>query len=171
MPIAAGTKLGRYEILSPLGAGGMGEVYLADDLTLHRKVAIKVLRADVINDKDRLKRFEIEALAASSLNHPNILTIHEIGHESDLHFMVTEFVEGESLGQRLKREPLKLQEVLEIGIQIASALATAHAAGIIHRDIKPESAYLKKPHVQFAIGNGCIWRSDVPSARVSETRG
>src|SRR6266508_834136 len=106
MSIPQGTRLGRYEIRSPLGAGGMGEVYLANDLTLHRKVAIKVLRADVISDEERLKRFEVEAFAASSLNHPNILTIYEIGHENEYHFMVTEFIDGESLGQRLKRQPV-----------------------------------------------------------------
>src|SRR5947207_2587495 len=139
MAIPEGTKLGRYEIRSPLGAGGMGEVYLADDLTLHRKVAIKVLRADVISNKDRLRRFQLEAFSASSLNHPNILTIYEIGHENEYHFMVTEFIDGESLGQRLKREPVKLHESLEIGIQVASALAAAHAAGITHRDIKPDN--------------------------------
>ena len=144
MAIAEGTKLGRYEIRSPLGAGGMGEVYLADDLTLHRKVAIKVLRADVISNKDRLRRFELEAFAASSLNHPNILTIYEIGHENEYHFMVTEFIDGESLGQRLKRGPAKLHESLEVGIQVASALAAAHAAGITHRDIKPDNIMLRQ---------------------------
>ena len=143
MAIPQGTKLGRYEIRSLLGAGGMGEVYLADDLTLHRKVAIKVLRADVIGDKERLQRFEIEAFAASSLNHPNILTIYEIGHENEYHFMATEFIDGESLGQRLKRQPVQMHEVLEVGIQVASALAAAHAAGIVHRDIKPDNIMLR----------------------------
>jgi serine/threonine protein kinase/Tfp pilus assembly protein PilF len=147
MAIPEGTKLGRYEIRSPLGSGGMGEVYLANDLTLHRPVAIKVLRADVISNKDRLRRFELEAFAASSLNHPNILTIYEIGHESEYHFMVTEFIDGESLGQRLKREPLKLPEALEVGIQIASALGAAHAAGITHRDIKPDNIMLRRDHL------------------------
>jgi len=97
MTITSGIRLGRYEIRSVLGAGGMGEVYLAEDLTLHRKVAIKVLRVEVISDSDRLRRFEIEAFAASGLNHPNILTIHEIGHEHEYHFMATEFIDRESL--------------------------------------------------------------------------
>jgi len=100
MTISSGIRLGRHEIRSGLGAGGMGEVSLAEDLTLHRKVAIKVLRAEVISDRDRLRRVEIEAFAASGLNHPNILTIHEIGHEHEYHFMAAEFIDGESLGGR-----------------------------------------------------------------------
>ena len=125
----------------------MGEVYLADDLTLHRKVAIKVLRADVIGDEDRLRRFELEAFAASSLNHPNILTIYEIGHENEYHFMVTEFIDGESLSQRLKGQEMNLHEILEVGIQVASALAAAHAAGITHRDIKADNIMLRRDHL------------------------
>ena len=109
MALKQGTTLGRYEIRSMLGAGGMGEVYLAYDITLHRPVAIKILRGDLTTNIAGLRRFEREAHAASSLNHPNILTIHEIGHESECHFIVTEFVDGESLGQHLRREPFKLQ--------------------------------------------------------------
>lgn len=146
MALTEGMKLGRYEIRSILGSGGMGEVYLADDPTLHRKVAIKVLRADVIGNKERLRRFELEAFAASSLNHPNILTIYEIGHENEYHFMVTEFIDGESLGQRLKGQAMKLPEVLEVGIQVAAALAAAHEAGITHRDIKPDNIMLRLDH-------------------------
>src|SRR5260370_483588 len=110
MSIAEGKKFGRYEIRSRLGKGGMGEVYLASDLTLARKVAIKVLRADIINDPVKVRRFKGEAFAASSLNHPNILTIYEIGQEKENHFIVTEFIDGESLGQRLRRGPLTLEE-------------------------------------------------------------
>ena len=147
MTIPQGTKLGRYEIRSLLGAGGMGEVYLADDLNLHRRVAVKVLSADLTTNRDRLQRFKREAYAASSLNHPNILTVHEFGSENENHFIVTEFVDGESLGQHLRRAPFQLNEVLEIGIQVASALAAAHAAGIVHRDIKPDNIMLRRDNL------------------------
>jgi eukaryotic-like serine/threonine-protein kinase len=144
MAIAQGTRLGRYEIRSLLGAGGMGEVYLAQDVTLHRPVALKTLRVDLTTDKDRLQRFEREAHTVSSLNHPNILTIYEIGHQDGIDFIVTEFIDGSSLGEHLKREVFAIQEVLEIGIQVASALAAAHEAGIVHRDIKPENVMLRR---------------------------
>src|ERR1044072_2830644 len=144
MPIPEGTKLGRYEIRSLLGAGGMGEVYLAQDLSLHRKVVLKVLRVDLNVEEDRLQRFEREAFAASCLNHPNILTIYEIVRENGYHVIVTEFVDGESLGQHIRREPFKLHEILEIGVQIASALTAAHQAGIMHRDIKPDNIMFRR---------------------------
>jgi eukaryotic-like serine/threonine-protein kinase len=144
MAIPQGTRFGRYEIRSLLGAGGMGEVYLAHDLTLQRKVALKVLRDDLAAKQELLQRFEREAFAASRLNHPNILTIYEIVRENGYHFIVTEFVDGESLGQHIRRAPLKLHEILEIGNQIASALAAAHAAGILHRDIKPDNIMLRR---------------------------
>lgn len=143
MPLLSGVRLGRYEIRSLLGTGGMGEVYLAEDMQLHRKVALKLLPAEFTTKEDRLHRFEREAHAASSLNHPNILTIHEIGTEDGHHFITTEFIEGESLRQHINRALLELHEVLEIGIQVASALAAAHAARIVHRDIKPENIMLR----------------------------
>ena len=121
----------------------MGEVYLAEDTQLRRKVALKLLPADFTADKDRLHRFEREAFAASSLNHPNILTIYEIGTESGDHFIATEFIEGESLRQHTRRARLEVREVLDIGIQVAAALAAAHAAGVVHRDIKPENIMLR----------------------------
>jgi serine/threonine-protein kinase len=139
-----GTRLGRYEILSLLGKGGMGEVYLAQDTQLRRQVAIKILPADLTQNKSRLSRFEREAYAASSLNHPNILTIHEIGEHDGHHFIATEYVEGESLRQRISRTRVELREVLDIAWQVASALAAAHQAGIVHRDIKPENIMLRK---------------------------
>ena len=169
MTIPQGTRLGRYEIRSLLGAGGMGEVYLADDLNLHRRVAIKILPADCTADKDRLQRFEREAFAASSLNHPNILTIYEIGSEKDL-FIATEFIDGESLGERLRRESFSLHEVLDVGIQIAAALDAAHAAGIVHRDIKPDNVMLRRDHVVKVLDFGLAKLSD-PDIAVVETEG
>jgi serine/threonine protein kinase/Tol biopolymer transport system component len=143
MPLPAGTKLGRYEIRSLLGKGGMGEVYLADDTALRRPAAIKVLIGDFTENEERLHRFEREAYAASSLNHPNIVTIYEIGTEAKLHFIATECVDGESLRQHLRAKQIELREIVEIAIQVASALTAAHEAGIIHRDIKPENIMLR----------------------------
>lgn len=136
------TQLGHYKILSSIGAGGMGEVYLAEDTRLHRKVALKILPENIFDD-ERLRRFEQEAFAVSALNHPNILTIHEFGAENGLHFLITEFVEGETLREKIRREALPVNEALEVAIQTASALSAAHAAGIIHRDIKPENVMVR----------------------------
>ncbi len=144
MPIAAGTRLGRYEIRSLLGTGGMGEVYLGYDTSLRRQVAIKLLPAEFTQNKARLARFEREAYAASSLNHPNILTIYEIGEQDGNHFIATEYVEGESLRHHLARKHIELREVLDVTSQVASALAAAHEAGIVHRDIKPENIMLRR---------------------------
>jgi eukaryotic-like serine/threonine-protein kinase len=130
--------------LQKVGAGGMGEVYLAQDLQLERTVALKVLPADVASDERRMQRFIREAKTASALNHPNILTIFEIGHDGDAHFIATEFIEGETLRQHIKRRRMKLAEVLTVAIQTADALAAAHEAGIIHRDIKPENIMLRQ---------------------------
>src|ERR1051325_9002457 len=124
--------LGHYLVREQLGAGGMGEVYLAEDTRLGRKVALKMLPAQFVKDADRLRRFEQEARAASALNHPNIITIHEIGVEDGTHFIATEFVEGETLRQRLRRERLTLTEALDVAVQMASALAAAHQVGIVH---------------------------------------
>ncbi|MBO0863330.1 MAG: serine/threonine protein kinase, partial [Chloracidobacterium sp.] len=134
-----GKRIWRYEVLSQLGAGGMGEVYLAQDTRLGRKVALKLLKPSFRQDAEQLRRFEREACAASALNHPNILTIHEIGEIEDLHFIATEFVEGRTLRQLLKDGRPSLQETLEIAMQMASALNAAHSEGIIHLDIKPEN--------------------------------
>jgi serine/threonine protein kinase len=134
-----GTKLGHYEIRSPLGAGGMGEVYLAQDTRLDRKVALKILPDAVAADPDRMKRFVQEARTASGLNHPNIITIYEINQIDSTPFIAAEFIEGETLRERMRGRPLPLAEVLNAAIQIASALAAAHANGIVHRDIKPEN--------------------------------
>ncbi|HEX9422262.1 MAG TPA: protein kinase [Pyrinomonadaceae bacterium] len=137
------TKLSHYRIVSKIGEGGMGEVYLAEDTRLRRRVALKVLAESVSADADRLLRFEREAFAASALNHPNILTIFEFGEENNRHFLVSEFVDGESLRERMSRSTITLTETLEIVIQIASALQAAHGAGIIHRDIKPDNVMIR----------------------------
>jgi eukaryotic-like serine/threonine-protein kinase len=137
------TTFSHYRILQQIGAGGMGEVYLAEDTRLRRKVALKVLPENLASDKERLRRFEQEAFAASALNHPNILTIYEFGVENDVHFLATEYVEGETLKEKLK-DGLNLNEVLDIVQQTAFALAAAHAAGIVHRDIKPENIMIRR---------------------------
>jgi eukaryotic-like serine/threonine-protein kinase len=137
-------SIGRYRILEKLGSGGMGEVYLAEDTQLGRKVALKLLAEELTQNRDRLNRFDQEAYAASALNHPNILTIYEMGDEAGRHFIATEFVDGETLRHRLGGPPMDLSEVLNVGIQIAGALEEAHAAGIIHRDIKPENVMIRR---------------------------
>lgn len=136
-------QIGKYKILSPLGAGGMGEVFLAEDTRLDRKVALKILPADFALDGERMRRFVREAKATSALNHPNIITIHEISDEPDTHFMATEYIEGETLRARLKRNPFSVDEALEIGIQVVSALQAAHSVNIVHRDIKPENIMIR----------------------------
>jgi serine/threonine protein kinase len=142
-PAMVGQQIGHYRVLSLLGAGGMGEVYLAEDTKLRRKIALKVLPAAIAQDQDRLRRFEQEAFAASALNHPNILTIFEFGVAGEAHFLASEFVQGETLRDRMQRAALSLAEALDIAIQIASALQAAHAANIIHRDIKPENVMIR----------------------------
>jgi serine/threonine protein kinase len=134
-----GKRLGRFEILSLLGAGGMGEVYLAEDAQLGRRVALKLLPQEFTSQADRLRRFEREARAASALNHPNIITIHDIGEAEGIHFIATEYIEGEMLRRRIARGRVPLAEAVEIALQVANALDIAHSAGIIHRDIKPEN--------------------------------
>lgn len=138
-----GKQIGRYQVLSHLGRGGMGEVFLAQDASLGRKVALKLLRAEFTGDEGRLRRFRQEARAASALNHPNILTIYEIGQADTLHFMATEYVEGGTLRQHISRPPMTLGRVLDVAVQVAGALAAAHQAGIVHRDIKPENVMLR----------------------------
>jgi serine/threonine-protein kinase len=147
MTLAAGTHLGRYEVRSKIGAGGMGEVYLAQDTQLRRSVALKILPAEFTHSEERLRRFEQEAYAASALNHPNIITIHEIGKTDSAHYIVTEFIDGKSLRQLMQDGPLSVGKVLDVAVQITSALATAHAAGIIHRDIKPENVMFRRDGV------------------------
>jgi serine/threonine protein kinase/tetratricopeptide (TPR) repeat protein len=137
-------KISHYRILEKLGAGGMGEVYLAEDMKLGRKVALKILSEEFVTNRDRLNRFEQEACAASALNHPNILTIHEVGEDNDHHFIATEFIEGKTLRQHMAGAPLEPREILDIAIQVASALDEAHGAGIVHRDIKPDNIMIRR---------------------------
>jgi serine/threonine protein kinase len=137
-------QIAYYNIRSSLGAGGMGEVYLAEDTRLGRAIALKLLPEQFTADRERVRRFEQEARAASALNHPNIVTIHEIGRTDSTHFIATEFIDGQTLRQHLAGGALKPDEVLDIATQVASALAAAHAAGIVHRDIKPENVMVRR---------------------------
>jgi eukaryotic-like serine/threonine-protein kinase len=144
MALSSGTKLGPYEIQSPLGAGGMGEVYRARDTRLGRDVALKILPESFAREPDRLRRFEQEARAVAALNHPNILAIHDIGQHDGSPFLVSELLEGESLRAVLDRGALPQRKTIEYGVQIAHGLAAAHEKGIIHRDLKPENIYVTK---------------------------
>jgi eukaryotic-like serine/threonine-protein kinase len=144
MPLTAGTKLGPYEILSPLGAGGMGEVYRARDARLGRDIALKIMPESFARDADRLRRFEQEARAVAALNHPNILAIHDVGQLDGSPFLVSELLEGESLRAALDRGPLPQRKTIEYGVQIAHGLGAAHEKGIVHRDLKPENIFITK---------------------------
>jgi len=156
MTLDAGTKLGRYEIRSQLGKGGMGEVYLAQDTMLDRKVALKILPPALAADQDRMNRFVREAKLASALNHPNIITIHEIGEIDGVHFIATEFIEGETLTAQLQRDSLSLKSTLEISLQVASALDAAHRAGIVHRDIKPDNIMVREDGIVKVLDFGLV---------------
>jgi eukaryotic-like serine/threonine-protein kinase len=142
MPLTNGTKLGPYEIISPLGAGGMGEVYRARDTRLDRTVAIKVLPESLANDADRLQRFEQEARVLSTVNHPNLLAIYDVGAQSGTHYLVSEFLEGQTLREAMGTGPLSSRKVSEYGLQIANGLSAAHDKGIVHRDLKPENIFV-----------------------------
>src|SRR5688500_15471705 len=144
MTVATGTRLGPYEIVSRIGAGGMGEVWTARDTRLDRRVAVKVLPPDFAHDAQVKLRFEREARAISQLTHPNICTLHDVGQENGISYLVMELLEGESLADRLARGALPLQEVLRYGGQIADALDKAHRQGVIHRDLKPGNVMLTK---------------------------
>ncbi|MGE5813442.1 MAG: protein kinase domain-containing protein [Acidobacteriota bacterium] len=169
-----GTKLGRYEIRSQLGSGGMGEVYLAQDTRLDRKVALKILHEEVAADPDRMRRFEQEAKAASALNHPNIITIYEIDQSDSTSFIATEFIEGSTLRERMRAQPMPHGDVLKVTIQVATALAAAHANGIVHRDIKPENIIVRSDGIvkvlDFGLakstGDGSDWVDGETPTRV-----
>src|SRR5499426_1796895 len=144
MPLTIGTRLGPYEVVAPVGAGGMGEVYRARDTRLGRDVAVKVLPSHLSESSEARARFEREARVVSGLNHPHICVLHDVGRENGVDYLVMELVEGESLAQRLARGPLPVTEVLRLGAEIADALDRAHRAGVVHRDLKPGNIMLSK---------------------------
>lgn len=155
-----GTVISHYRVLSCIGAGGMGEVYLAQDTKLERTVALKVLPAEVVADEQRMGRFIREAKTASALNHPNIITIYEIGQDGSVLFIATEFIEGETLRQHLSKTTLTILEALDVAIQAASALAAAHKAGVVHRDIKPENLMLRRDGILKVLDFGLAKLTD-----------
>jgi len=144
MSLAAGTRLDSYEIVAPLGAGGMGEVYRARDTVLKRDVAIKVLPDYWSHDPERLHRFELEAQAAAALAHPGIVSIYHVGRYDGSPYIVTELLQGETLRERLRDGPMRVREGIDVGIEITRGLAAAHDAGIVHRDLKPENIFVIK---------------------------
>src|SRR5688572_2566447 len=152
--LPANTTLSHYRIERKLGAGGMGEVYLAYDTRLRRRVALKLLPAKYTEDMERLQRFEQEACAASALNHPNILTVYEIGVANDTHFIATEHVDGVTLRQAMSEAKMRLGDALDVAHQTAFALTAAHAAGVVHRDIKPDNIMLRDDRVVKVVDFG-----------------
>src|ERR1700675_1794778 len=145
MPLLPGTHLGPYEITGPLGSGGMGEVYRARDTRLERTVAIKILPRELSNDPIRKQRFEREAKTISSLNHPHICVLHDVGSQDGIDYLVMECVEGETLSKRLEKGSLPLDQVLKVGREIADALDKAHRSGVVHRALKPANIMLPPP--------------------------
>src|SRR5262245_35478104 len=157
-----GQLIGHYTVIGWLGGGGMGEVYLAQDSRLNRRVAIKVLRRPFLSDSNRVRRFTQEARAASALNHPNIVTIHEVGQVEGTPFMVAEFIDGQTLRRRLPLDgSMPMQEAMDIALEVARALEAAHSAGIVHRDIKPDNIMIRP--------DGLVKVLDFGLAKLSET--
>ena len=168
MPLSPNTRFGHYEIRSLLGKGGMGEVYLAHDTNLKRLVALKLLPSEFTEDRNRLRRFQREAYAASSLNHPNILTIYEIGEADGHRFIASEYVEGKSLRERMVRRRMGLKEILDTTFQVATALSAADQAGIVHRDIKPENIMLRKDGLVKVLDFGLAKLAPAEAAQLSD---
>src|SRR5712692_9660065 len=164
MPLSRGSRLGPYEILSPLGAGGMGEVYRARDARLDRDVAVKVLPSHLAEDPVALARFEREAKAVASTSHPNILAIFDVGRADRIAFAVTELLDGETLRARLGAGPIPLRKAIEYAVQIAEGLAAAHDKGIVHRDLKPENLFVTKDGRVKILDFGLARHRIVPSA-------
>src|SRR5215468_9969869 len=180
MTIDAGTKLGRYEIRSKVGEGGMGEVYQGRDTQLGRDVAVKILPTNVSTDSDRLRRFEQEACAASALNHPNILVVHDIGTHDGTTYVVSELLEGETLRKRISGTPLAQRRAIDYALQIANGLAAAHEKGIVHRDLKPDNIFVTNDgrvkildfgHAKLTQPDGNQSQTDVPTRRVDTDPG
>src|ERR1700683_3196838 len=144
MALTSGTKLGPYEIQSPLGAGGMGEVYRARDTRLERTVAVKILPSHLSEDPESKQRFDREARTISSLNHPNICTLHDVGHQDGIDYLVMEYLEGQTLADRLSKGPLPVEQVLKYGADICDGLERAHRGGVVHRDLKPGNIMLTR---------------------------
>jgi eukaryotic-like serine/threonine-protein kinase len=157
MALTSGTKLGPYEIQSPLGAGGMGEVYRARDSRLGRDVAIKVLPESMARDAERLRRFETEARAIAALNHPNILSIHDIGTYNGAPYLVSGCLEGQPLWVALTDGALPLRRAVDYGTQIAQGLAAAHDKGIVHRDLKPENVFITRDGLAWSPSGEEVW--------------
>src|SRR6202790_1065308 len=169
MPLSAGTKLGPYEVLSAIGAGGMGEVYKARDTRLDRIVAIKVLPSHLADRSELRERFEREAKTIASLNHPHICTLYDTGHQDGIDFLVMEYLEGETLARRLVKGPLPLDQVLQYSIEIADALDKAHRKGITHRDLKPGNVMLTKSGTKLLdFGLAKLKQEAAPATPVSQ---
>ena len=169
---AAPSRIGPYQLLGPLGSGGMGEVYLADDARLNRKVAIKLLPAEFTADPERVGRFEQEARAVSALNHPNIVTIFDIGEAEGRRYIATEYIEGETLREQMAHASQKWmnpREALEIAVQVTAALQAAHKAGIIHRDIKPENVMVREDGLVKVLDFGLAKLSPVDGSQSPDT--
>jgi serine/threonine protein kinase len=164
-----GKTIAHYQILGKLGEGGMGVVYKARDNHLDRLVALKVLPPEKVADPERKRRFVQEAKAASALNHPNIITIYGIDQVDSVHFIASEFIDGQTLRERMRKEPLKLGQALDLAVQISSALSAAHAAGIIHRDIKPDNIMLRRDGIVKVLDFGLAKLTEPPPAQMVDT--
>ena len=169
MRLAPGARLGPYEVVSPIGSGGMGEVYRARDTRLDRTVAIKVLPAELSDDPERRQRFEREARIISSLNQPHICTLYDIGHQDGVDYLVLEYLEGETLAARLERGPLPAEQVLRYGTETTDALDKAHRQGVTHRDLKPGNIMLTKSGAKLLdFGLAKVLRPLIPSPSPQE---
>src|SRR5438874_950565 len=176
MPLTAGTRLGHFEILNPIGAGGMGEVYRARDDRLGREVAIKILPEELATDEQALLRFQREAKSVAALSHPNIVALHELDRDSvsGVFFFASELLEGETLAGRLKRGPIAWKKAAEIAAAVADGLAAAHAKGIIHRDLKPANLFLTSDGavkiLDFGLARTFVKQADDPETEQQVTK-